>query len=146
VVILTRFEEDDYILGALRAGASGFLLKRSSPEQLIASIHTVGGGDALLSRSVTRRVIDRMAAQPLVGDAADPRLEELTPREREVLGLIAHGLSNPEIASALTVEETTVHGRQHEAVRKSVVKGGRPAARGAARLPRLETRAQRQRW
>ena len=108
VVILTTFEEDDYILGALRAGASGFLLKRSSPEQLIAAIHTVAAGDALLSPSVTRRVIDRMAAQPLVGDAADPRLEELTPREREVLGLIAQGLSNPEIAAALTVEETTV--------------------------------------
>jgi DNA-binding NarL/FixJ family response regulator len=108
VVILTTFEEDDYILGALRAGASGFLLKRSSPEDLIAAIHTVAGGDALLSPSVTRRVIDRMAAQPLVGDAADPRLEELTPREREVLELIAQGLSNPEIAAALTVEETTV--------------------------------------
>jgi DNA-binding NarL/FixJ family response regulator len=108
VVILTTFEEDDYILGALRAGASGFLLKRSSPEQLIAAIHTVADGDALLSPSVTRRVIDRMAAQPLVSDAADPRLEELTPREREVLELIAQGLSNPEIAAALTVEETTV--------------------------------------
>jgi DNA-binding NarL/FixJ family response regulator len=108
VVILTTFEEDEYILGALRAGASGFLLKRSSPEQLIAAIHTVAAGDALLSPSVTRRVIDRMAAQPLVAEAADPRLEELTPREREVLELIAQGLSNPEIASALTVEETTV--------------------------------------
>jgi DNA-binding NarL/FixJ family response regulator len=108
VVILTTFEENDYILGALRAGASGFLLKRSSPEELIAAIHTVAAGDALLSPSVTRRVIDRMAAQPLVGDAADPRLEELTPRERQVLELIAQGLSNPEIAAALTVEETTV--------------------------------------
>jgi DNA-binding NarL/FixJ family response regulator len=108
VVILTTFEEDDYILGAVRAGASGFLLKRSSPEQLIAAIHTVAAGDALLSPSVTRRVIDRMAVQPLVGDAADPRLEELTPREREVLELIAQGLSNPEIAAALTVEESTV--------------------------------------
>jgi DNA-binding NarL/FixJ family response regulator len=108
VVILTTFEEDDYILGALRAGASGFLLKRSSPEDLIAAIHTVAGGDALLSPSVTRRVIDRMATQPLVGEGTDPRLEELTPREREVLELIAQGLSNPEIAAALTVEETTV--------------------------------------
>jgi DNA-binding NarL/FixJ family response regulator len=108
VVILTTFEEEDYILGALRAGASGFLLKRSSPEELIAAIHTVAAGDALLSPSVTRRVIDRMAAQPLVGEGTDPRLEELTPREREVLELIAQGLSNPEIAAALTVEETTV--------------------------------------
>jgi DNA-binding NarL/FixJ family response regulator len=108
VVILTTFEEEAYILGALRAGASGFLLKRSSPEELIAAIHTVAGGDALLSPSVTRRVIDRMATQPLVAEGTDPRLEELTPREREVLELIAQGLSNSEIAAALTVEETTV--------------------------------------
>lgn len=108
VVILTTFEEDDYILGALRAGASGFLLKRTSPEDLTAAIHTVAAGEALLSPSVTRRVIDRVSAQPLIGDAADPRLEELTPREREVLELVAQGLSNGEIAAALTVEETTI--------------------------------------
>jgi DNA-binding NarL/FixJ family response regulator len=108
VVILTTFEEDEYILGALRAGASGFLLKRSSPEELIEAIRVVAGGEALLSPSVTRRVIDRVARQPLVGDAGDPRLDELTPREREVLELIAQGLSNPEIAAALMVEETTV--------------------------------------
>jgi DNA-binding NarL/FixJ family response regulator len=108
VVILTTFEEDEYILGALRAGASGFLLKRSTPEDLIAAIHTVAAGDALLSPSVTRRVIDRMASQPVVGESTDARLEELTPREREVLELIAQGLSNREIAAALVVEETTV--------------------------------------
>jgi DNA-binding NarL/FixJ family response regulator len=108
VVILTTFEDDAYILGALRAGASGFLLKRSSPEDLTAAIHTVAAGDALLSPSVTKRVIDRMASQPIVGEAARPELEELTPREREVLELIAQGLSNREIAEALTVEETTV--------------------------------------
>jgi DNA-binding NarL/FixJ family response regulator len=108
VVILTTFEEDEYILGALRAGASGFLLKRSSPEDLIAAIHTVAAGDALLSPSVTRRVIDRMATQPVVGDGTGARLDELTPREREVLELIALGLSNREIAAELTVEETTV--------------------------------------
>jgi DNA-binding NarL/FixJ family response regulator len=108
VVILTTFEEDEYILGALRAGASGFLLKRSTPEDLIAAIHTVAAGDALLSPSVTRRVIDRMASQPVVGEGSDARLDELTPREREVLELIAQGLSNREIAAALVVEETTV--------------------------------------
>jgi DNA-binding NarL/FixJ family response regulator len=108
VVILTTFEEDEYILGALRAGASGFLLKRSSPEELIAAIHTVAAGEALLSPSVTRRVIDTVARQPLLGPASDPRLDELTPREREVLELIAQGLSNPEIAVELVVEGTTV--------------------------------------
>jgi DNA-binding NarL/FixJ family response regulator len=108
VVILTTFEEDEYILGALRAGASGFLLKRTSPEQLTAAIHTVAAGEALLSPSVTRRVIDRMAAQPMIGEPTDPRLDELTPREREVLELIAQGLSNREVAEALVVEETTV--------------------------------------
>jgi DNA-binding NarL/FixJ family response regulator len=108
VVVLTTFEEDEYIVGALRAGASGFLLKRSTPEDLIAAIHTVAAGDALLSPSVTRRVIDRMARQPVIAEGGDPRLDELTPREREVLELIAQGLSNREIAAALVVEETTV--------------------------------------
>ena len=108
VVILTTFEEDEYIVGALRAGASGFLIKRSTPEDLIAAIHTVAAGDALLSPSVTRRVIDRMARQPVIAEGGDPRLDELTPREREVLELIAQGLSNREIAAALVVEETTV--------------------------------------
>jgi DNA-binding NarL/FixJ family response regulator len=108
VVILTTFETDEYILGALRAGASGFLLKRSSPEQLVAAIHTVAEGEALLSPSVTRRLIDRVSAHPLMSSETDPRLAELTPREREVLELIAQGLSNAEIADALVVERTTV--------------------------------------
>jgi DNA-binding NarL/FixJ family response regulator len=108
VVILTTFEEDDYIFGALSAGASGFLLKRTSPEELLAAIHTIAAGDSLLAPSVTRRVIDRMAQQPTVGAGFDERLNELTPREREVLELIAAGLSNGEIAAALVVEESTV--------------------------------------
>ena len=108
VLILTTFEQDDYVFGALRAGASGFLLKRTRPEELIAAVHTVAAGDSLLSPSVTRRVIDRMAQQPTPALADQTRLDVLTRREREVLELIARGLANREIAGALTVEESTI--------------------------------------
>jgi DNA-binding NarL/FixJ family response regulator len=108
VLVLTTFEQDDYIFGALRAGASGFLLKRSRPEDLIHAVHAVAAGDALLSPSVTRRVVDRMAQQPTPELDNRPKLDGLTPRERQTLGLIAQGLSNREIAAALVVEESTV--------------------------------------
>jgi DNA-binding NarL/FixJ family response regulator len=108
VAILTTFEQDDYIFGALSAGASGFLLKRTTPEELIAAIHTIAAGDSLLSPSVTRRVIERMAGQAVADSSARERLDELTAREREVLELIARGLSNSEIATAFVIEPSTV--------------------------------------
>jgi DNA-binding NarL/FixJ family response regulator len=108
VIILTTFEEDDYVFGGLAAGASGFLLKRAEPEELISAIHTVAAGEALLSPSVTRRVIEEMARQPTLGEADDGRLRELTGREREVLELIAQGCTNAEIGERLVIEESTV--------------------------------------
>jgi DNA-binding NarL/FixJ family response regulator len=108
VLILTTFEDDDYIFPSLRAGASGFLLKRARPDELIAAVHAVAAGDALLSPSVTRRVIDRMARQPAPRIPARAPLDLLTPREREVLELIAYGLSNGEISARLVVEDATV--------------------------------------
>jgi DNA-binding NarL/FixJ family response regulator len=118
VIILTTFEQDDYIFGALRAGASGFLLKRTRPEDLIAAIHTVAAGDSLLSPSVTRKVIDRMAEQPAPDASSGDRLTELTPREREVLELVARGLSNGEIAQAFVIEESTVKTHVKRVLRK----------------------------
>ncbi|TMR14689.1 response regulator transcription factor [Nonomuraea turkmeniaca] len=108
ILILTTFEQDDYIFGALRAGASGFLLKRARPEDLIAAVHAVAAGDSLLSPSVTRRVITRLAQQPAPDLAGQAKLEALTPRERETLELLARGLSNREIAAVLVVEESTI--------------------------------------
>jgi DNA-binding NarL/FixJ family response regulator len=118
VVVLTTFEQDDCIFGALSAGASGFLLKRTRPEELIAAIHTVAAGDSLLSPSVTRTVIQRVAVQPAPDAGAEARLDELTARERDVLELIARGLSNGEIAATLVIEESTVKTHVRHILRK----------------------------
>jgi len=120
VVILTTFEDDDYIFRSLRAGASGFLLKRTRPEDLIAAVHAVAAGDSLLSPSVTRRVIDRMASQPSPDVSGNSTVGALTQRERQVLELVARGLSNREIASALVVEVSTI--RTH--VKRTLMKLG----------------------
>ena len=108
IVMLTTFDQDDYLYEALRAGTSGFLLKAAPPEQLVAAIRTVAAGDALLAPSVTRRVIEAFADRgPPPKDLA-VKLEELTARELEVLRHLARGESNAEIARDLVVEESTV--------------------------------------
>jgi DNA-binding NarL/FixJ family response regulator len=109
VVMLTTFDLDEYVYEALRAGASGFLLKDVPPEQLVAGIRAVANGDALLSPSVTRRVIEEFVRVPPPSvREQQAQLEELTARELEVLELIARGLSNAEIAAELVVSDTTV--------------------------------------
>jgi DNA-binding NarL/FixJ family response regulator len=106
VIVLTTFDTDDNLYEALRAGASGFLLKVSSPEHLITAIRVVAAGEALLDPAVTTRVIASYAGTP--GPQPPPELADLTPRETDVLRLMARGLSNGEIAASLTVGEATV--------------------------------------
>jgi DNA-binding NarL/FixJ family response regulator len=110
VLMLTTFDLDEYVYEALRAGASGFMLKDTPPEQLVAAIHVVASGDALLSPTITKRVIEEFIRRPPSTLPPDrpAALDELTARELEVLGFMARGLSNAEIAKDLFVSETTV--------------------------------------
>ncbi|WP_062517765.1 response regulator [Demequina gelatinilytica] len=106
VVILTTFDLDEYVVAAIKAGASGFLLKDAPPEDLLAAVRTVHAGDAVIAPSSTRRLLARVAAMPEPVD--DARLGSLTEREREVLALMARGLSNAEICAELFLAEPTV--------------------------------------
>jgi DNA-binding NarL/FixJ family response regulator len=108
VLILTTFDLDEYVYEAMRAGASGFMLKNSPPDQLAAAIRTVAAGEALLAPTVTRRLIEEFVRRPRVGAGEESELSDLTERELEVLKLIARGLSNAEIAGQLMVSEATV--------------------------------------
>jgi DNA-binding NarL/FixJ family response regulator len=108
VLVLTTFDLDEYVFGALRAGASGFLLKDALPEDLIAAVHTIARGDGLLAPAVTRAVVERFGRSPEPDPAAAKRLSELSQREHEVLLLLVQGRSNKEIAGELFVSGATV--------------------------------------
>ena len=119
VLILTTFDLDEYVYDALRAGASGFLLKDVTAERLFDAVRIIAAGDALLAPNVTRRLITEFARQrPEPAAAINPRLDELTPRETEILRLLAEGLSNPEIAARLVVTEETVKTHVSRVLRK----------------------------
>jgi DNA-binding NarL/FixJ family response regulator len=127
VVVLTTFEIDEYVFDALRCGASGFLIKDTKPAELLRALRLVAAGDALLSPSVTRRVVREFATRPSRVLRPHPRLDTLTDREREIVGLVGEGLSNDEIAARLVVSPATA--RTH--VSRAMVKLG---ARDRAQL------------
>jgi DNA-binding NarL/FixJ family response regulator len=109
VIVLTTFDLDEYVVAALRAGASGFLLKDAAPEEIVAAVRVVARGDALLAPSVTRRLLDNFARRPEIGALSrPPGWSDLTEREREVFSLVTRGMSNSEISRALFLTETTV--------------------------------------
>jgi DNA-binding NarL/FixJ family response regulator len=117
VLVLTTFDLDEYVYAALRAGASGFLLKDAPREQLVTAVRTVARGEALLAPAITQRLIDRFVTRPSPGEAASA-LSELSARELDVLLLLARGLSNAEIAAELVVGEATVKTHVARVLRK----------------------------
>ena len=143
VLILTTFDLDEYVFEALRAGASGFLLKDTLPDELLAAVRVVADGDALLAPKVTRRLIERFAQQPADAVATpNPGLESLTDREREVLGCVARGLSNAEIAEELFMSHATAKTHVSRLLTKLDARDRRAARDGRLRIgsgrPRLD--------
>ena len=118
VLVLTTFEADDHVLAALRAGASGFLGKGVEPVELLDAIRVVARGEALLSPRATKGLIERLLAQPVDGDLVDASLDVLTEREREVVALVARGMSNDDIAAALVVSPLTAKTHVNRAMTK----------------------------
>jgi DNA-binding NarL/FixJ family response regulator len=127
VLMLTTFELDEYVFDALRSGASGFLVKHTEPEELVRAVREVFAGEALLSPSITRRLIAEFARSPRPSQPPPTALEELTDREREVVALVARGLNNHEIADRLVISPATA--RTH--VSRAMIKAG---ARDRAQL------------
>jgi DNA-binding NarL/FixJ family response regulator len=128
VLMLTTFDLDEYVYEALRAGASGFLLKNAAPHQLADAVRTVARGEALLAPTVTRRLIEEYVGRPRAGSDAGKVLAALTEREREVLGLIARGFSNAEIAGELFLGEATIRTHVNRVFAKLAVRDRTQAA------------------
>jgi DNA-binding NarL/FixJ family response regulator len=118
VLMLTTFDLDEYVYDAMRAGASGFMLKNAPPEQLAVAVRTVAAGEALLAPSITRRLIEAFVQRPRVAEGKPDRLAELTARELDVLRQVARGLSNAEIAGELYLSEATVKTHVNRILRK----------------------------
>jgi len=128
VLMLTTFDLDQYIYEALKAGASGFMLKNAPPDRLAEAVRTIAAGDALLAPAITRRVIEQFVSRPRAGDELPERLSELTARELEVLTLIARGLSNAEIAQSLFLSEATVKTHVNRVLTKMTLRNRTQAA------------------
>jgi len=142
VLILTTFDMDEYVYEAMRAGASGFLLKTVRPQQLAVAVRDVAQGDALLAPSITRRLVEAFVRRPAPGSGVPARLADLTPRELDVLRLVAQGLSNGEIAERLVVGESTAKTHVARIFMKLHLRDPCPGRRAGLRVRPRATRRQ----